>query len=63
MFNKYGIINSTAKGTKVDNVAFSKMKIHPVRIAFFHALGYFQTSRETGMEKSHLLPKEETSST
>lgn len=45
------MINSTFKGTKVDNVAFSKTKIHPIRIAFFHAPGYFQTRRETGTGK------------
>lgn len=64
-FNEHGTtcLNSTAKGTKADNVVISKTKIHPIRTAFFMHVVIFRQAEKLGLKRSHFLPKEETSST
>lgn len=58
MFNKYGwnylIINSTPRGTEVNNVVFLRWNYVPQEFPFFfllQPLGYFQTTEKMGLKK------------
>lgn len=69
MFNKYEynylIINSSPRGTEVNNFVFLRPNYVQQEFPFFfllQSLGYFQTTEKLRLEKSQLLPEEGISS-